>query len=101
MKIIKILSQKIEQELDCAEDYAKLAIQYKDQYPQVARAFYDFSIIRMDGIKSLHDRVVALINDYQSKEGDPPAPMMAIYNYMHERHINQSVGIKKLQEMFK
>ena len=101
MKIIKILSQKIEQELDCAEDYAKMAIQYKDEFPQVARAFYDLSIIRMDNIKTLHDRVVALINDYKSKEGEPPAPMMAIYNYMHDRQINKSVGVKKLQEMFK
>jgi len=101
MKIIKLLSEDIEQELDDAEKYAKLAIQYKEEYPEVARVFYGLSSVRMDGIKELHDQVVSLINNYKVVNGDPPAPMMSIYEYLHERHINQSVGVKKLQEMFK
>lgn len=101
MKIIKLISEKIEDELNCAEEYAKLAIKEKDQYPEVAKTFYDLSLIRMQNIKSLHDRVVTIINNYRATQGDPPAPMMAIYDYLHERQIDQSMGVKKLQQMFK
>lgn len=101
MTIIKILSEKIEQELDCAEEYAKMAIQYKADFPQVAKTFYDLSTIRMDNIKLLHDRVVTLINNYKAKQGQPPAPMLAVYDYLHKKQIDQSIEVKNLQEMFK
>ncbi|MBR3673969.1 MAG: hypothetical protein IKN65_06800 [Clostridia bacterium] len=52
---------------------------------------------RMDGIKILHDRVVSIINAYKAEKGDPPATMMAIYNYLHERNIDKSISVKKLQ----
>ena len=101
MKIIKCLSESIEQELEDAEEYAKLAIKYKEDYPAAAATFYKLSSSRMDGISDLHNEVTALIKDYRSKEGEPPAPMMAIYNYMHEREMNKAVAVKKLQEMYK
>jgi len=44
--------------------------------------------------------VVALIEAYKKEKGEPPAPMMAIYNYMHERHINKAAAIKTLQDMY-
>lgn len=101
MKIIKCLSQNIEKELDDAEEYIKMAMKEKEEYPEVANTYYKLSLNRMDGITQLHSQVVALINKYKTTEGQPPAPMMAIYDYMHERHIDKSVGIKKLQEMYK
>ncbi|MBO7079909.1 MAG: hypothetical protein J6W64_08895 [Bacilli bacterium] len=50
----------------------------------------------MNSIKPEHDAVVALIEGYKKEAGEPPAPMMTIYNYMHGRHINQSAAIKIL-----
>jgi len=41
----------------------------------------------MDSIKGLHDAVVTLIEAHRKEKGEPPAPMMAIYNYMHERQM--------------
>lgn len=100
MRIIKCLSEDIEKTLDHAEDCIKQAIMYKDEYPAAARAFYNKSVALMDTIKLSHDAVVALITDYRKEKGEPPAPMMAIYNYMHERHINKTAAIRNLQEMF-
>ena len=54
----------------------------------------------MESIKPQHDAVVALIEGYRKENGEPPAPMMAIYNYMHERHITKAAAIKSLQEMY-
>ena len=100
MKVIKDLSEDIENALDCAEDCIKKAIMYKSEYPIAANAFYNKSIALMNTIKTSHDAVVALIEGYRKEKGEPPAPMMAIYNYMHERHINKSVAIKGLQDMY-
>ena len=100
MQIIKCLSEDIEIALECAEDNVKKAIMYKDEYPVAAKAFYTKSTMLMDSIKPLHDAVVTLIETYKKEKGEPPAPMMAIYNYMHERHIMKAAAIKNLQDMY-
>ena len=100
MKIIKCLSENIEETLDTAEENIKKAMLYKEEYPIAARAFYNQSVILMDSIKGQHDVVVSLIEGYKKEKGEPPAPMMAVYNYMHERHINKAAAIKALQDMY-
>ena len=100
MKVIKCLSEDIEATLDAAENDIKKAIMYKDESPIAAKAFYAKSTMLMDTIKPQHDAIVALIDGYKKEKGEPPAPMMAIYNYMHERHIMKAAGIKNLQDMF-
>ena len=100
MKIIKCLSEDIENSLDCAEEAIKKAIMYKEEYPIAARAFYNKSSVLMESIKPQHDAVVALIEGYKKEKGEPPAPMQAIYNYTHERQISKAAAVKVLQDMF-
>ena len=100
MIVIKCLSENIEATLDAAEDNIKKAIQFKLDYPIAAKAFYDYSITLMNSIKGQHDAVVALIEGYRKEKGEPPAPMMAIYNYMHERQMQQAAAVKSLQDMY-
>lgn len=100
MKIIKCLCEDIEATLDAAEEDIKKAMMYKEEYPVASRAFYTKSVALMDTIKLAHDAVVALIDGVRKEKGEPPAPMMAIYDYMHERQINKSAAIRALQEMY-
>lgn len=100
MKVIKCLSEDIESTLDCAETDIKHAIMYKEENPVAAKAFYIKSTMLMDSIKPQHDAIVALIEGYKKEKGDPPEGMMAIYNYMHERHIMKAAAIKNLQDMY-
>lgn len=100
MKVIKCLSENIEHTLDVAEENIKNAIKYKIEYPIAAKAFYNQSTLLMDSIKGQHDAVVALIESYRKEKGEPPAPMMAIYEYMHERQMTQAAAIKNLQDMY-
>lgn len=100
MEVIKCLSENIECTLDVAEENIKKAIKYKDEFPVAAKAFYTQSTLLMDSIKGQHDAVVTLIEAYKKEKGEPPAPMMAIYNYMHERNINKAAAIKNLQDMY-
>ena len=101
MKIIKQLSELIESELDDAEYLIKKAVEYRDDYPNLSNDFYNWSIDKNTQIKTLHDTIVRIIKNYKDTEGDPPAPMMAIYNYIHERHIEKMTAIKSLQTIYK
>lgn len=88
MEVIKCLSEDIEATLNMAEHDIKKAVKYKEQYPIAARAFYNKSTTLMDTIKLSHDAVVALIEGYRKEKGEPPTPMMAVYDYIHERQIS-------------
>ena len=100
MRVIKDISEEIEETLDQAECNIKKAMKYKEEYPIASRAFFNKSTMLMDSIKLQHDAAVALIEAYKKEKGEPPAPMMTIYDYMHERHINKAIAIKSLQEMY-
>ena len=77
MKIIKILSNKITEEICDAKSYAKLALQYKEEYPELSRTFYNLSSQEMDHMNKLHVEVTELIRKYREQNGEPPADMMA------------------------
>jgi hypothetical protein len=45
--------------------------------------------------------VVKLIEEHRRTHGEPPAPMMAVYQYLHERHIDKANNIRMLQNEYK
>lgn len=100
MKLIKRLSDMIEDELEGAHTYAKAALELKDTKPELARALYNISAQEMEHMNILHQQVVDLINDYRKTSGDPPAAMQAVYDYIHEKHIDKAAEIKALQTLF-
>ena len=55
MKIIEKLSCLIDEEIDGACGYAKLALKYKDERPQLAQTFYSLTVDEMKHIDILHD----------------------------------------------
>ena len=100
MKIIRCLSEQIEQELDAAEEYAKKAIQYKEDYPATAKVLLTLSTAHLDNIKTLHEQVATLIANVRKEKGDPPMGMQTLYEYLHERHIEKVAAIRNLQDLF-
>lgn len=100
MRIIKCMCEDIEDTLDMAESNVKKAIECKDEYPLAAKSFYNKSVALMETVKGMHDGVVAVIKAYREEKGEPPEPMMAIYNYLHERSMNNAAMIKNLQDIY-
>lgn len=100
MKLIKRLSDMIEDELEGAHDYAKAALELKDTQPDLARALYNISAQEMDHMNILHQQVVDQINEYKKTRGDPPEAMMAVYDYLHAKHIDEAAEVKALQTLF-
>ena len=52
-------------------------------------------------MNKLHGRVAKLIEEYREENGEPPAGMMTLYNYLHERHIGTATNIRIKQGMYK
>ena len=101
MKIIKCLSEKIEDELQDAQDYIDLAMKWKTDEPETADLFHELSVEEMSHVDKLHKEVVDLIEDYRKENGEPPKDMMTLYDYLHEKHIATATRIKIKQGMYK
>ena len=101
MKIIKCLSEKIEDEMDDAQDYIDLAMRWKQEEPDTADLFYTLSVEEMGHMDKLHTEVADLISEYKKDNGDPPKDMMTLYEYLHEKHIKRATEIRVKQGMYK
>lgn len=101
MKIIKYLSDKIADEIEDATDYAKEALADKTLYPWLAEILHNISLEESKHRQMLHEAVARLITEYREKVGEPPADMMAKYEYLHRKHIEAAKDAKLYQEMYK
>ena len=101
MKIIETLSHKIEEEVQDAKSYATMAMEYKDEYPELSRTLYNISTQEMEHMNLLHGEVTQIIKRYRETQGEPPVDMMAVYDYLHKKQIEQSLEVKTLQTMYK
>ena len=101
MKIIKWLSENIEDELRDADKYITKAMKVKAEYPDLAETLYQLSLEEMTHMSRLHGEAERLIAEYRRKEGEPPAAMQAVYDYLHERMIEKSKAVKVELAMFR
>lgn len=101
MNIIKTLIEQIGEELEGAERYAKKALAYRDDHPELARVMHDISMQEMHHVDLLHGEVVKIIEEHRKKHGEPPAPMMDVYNYLHEKHIEEANEVRMYQSQYR
>jgi Mn-containing catalase len=101
MKIIQELTDMIEDELDGAHEYAQSALTMREDHPTLAKTFYDISLDEVKHINMLHDEVRKIIEKHRKEKGDPPAAMLAVYEYLHKKHIAKAAEIKSLQSQYK
>lgn len=55
----------------------------------------------MKHMQSLHSMVTKLIQEYREEHGEPPKEMLAVYEYLHEKHIEKAKEVKILQDMYR
>ena len=90
----------IDEELHDAEKYIKRGLEVKEEYPEVAELMNMLSGEEMRHMQILHNQVVKLIDNYRKTEGEPPASMLAVYDYLHQKFIDYAKEIKVMQQMY-
>ena len=101
MKIIEELSDKIADEIECAEQYAKCALMHKEDSPQLAETYYKIASEKMAHMNLLHAQVVSIIDDYRKKKGEPPEGMKVLYDILHRKHIEHAAAVKGMLALYK
>jgi rubrerythrin len=101
MKLIKYLEDAIEEEIEGVKGYAKKAVELKDEHPNLAQVLYNISVQEDAHQAALHKEAVKVIEDYQRNHGEPPAAMMAVYEYVHQKHIDALADARRYQDVYK
>lgn len=101
MKMIELLSEHIENELEDACTYANLALEYKDTEPEIASLFNELSQEEMTHMEALHKRVISCIAKYNQANGDAPVGMKTLYDFVHKREIKKAEEVINLQNLYR
>jgi sulfur relay (sulfurtransferase) DsrC/TusE family protein len=101
MKLIKKIEELIEEEIHDQKKYAKMAAEVKLTNPMLAQVLFNISGQEEGHANALHNEVVKIIEQYRKEHGAPTPAMQAIYDYMHERHIEKAAEAKHYQEVYK
>lgn len=101
MKIIENLSDMIAEEIDDAKKYAECALKHKYDNRSLADVFYTLSIEELKHMNLLHGEVTKIIEQHRKTNGEPPASMLAVYDYLHKKQIDRTAEVKTMQAMYK
>ena len=101
MEIIKTIEELIEDEIHDQKHYAKLATKVKQEHPMLAQVLYNISTQEEGHAAALHNEAVKLIEQYRKEHGNPPPAMQAVYDYLHERHMEKAAEARHYQEVYK
>ena len=101
MKLIRDLEELIEEEIRDVKKYAKMAAEVKAQYPALAQVLYTISAQEDSHQAAIHAEVVKIIQEYRKTKGEPPAAMMAVYEYLHKKSVDKLAEARRYQETYK
>lgn len=101
MKIIAWLTEQIEDEIHDVKEYAKMAAELKEEHPGLAQVLYNISTQEDTHQAMLHAEVVKIIENHRKMHGEPPAAMMAVYEYVHQKHIDKMAESRRYQEIYR
>ena len=101
MKEIKYIAERICEELEDAEGYAKHALKYKDTDREMSQALAELARQELSHSETLHHQAVRLIREQRDSGVTPPAAMQAVWDWEHERMIEKTAHIKHLIDMLR
>ena len=101
MKVIAKVVDLIGEELCDAKKYIKLAERYRGEHSSLSECFATLSEAEMGHVRKLHDEVEKLIAEVRERDGEPPAEMLAVYNYEHKKQIEKAAKIRRMIAEFR
>ena len=100
MLIIKDLEMFMDKKIRMAKKEIEFAMRHKEDDPAIAKLFYDLSVSDLQDMNDMHAPIVSKIQAYRKEHGEPPAAMMAVYDWQHEKQMSDVAEIKVMQTMF-
>ena len=100
MKIIKMLVEQIEDEACGAEEYAKLAMQYKDEDKLLADNYAKMAEVELQHVDLLHAQVVRIIKSWEAKGNTAPPEMTAIWQWEHSKAVDHIARVRVMLNMY-
>lgn len=100
MKIIKMLVEQIEEEACGAEDYAKKAMEYKEEDKVLADTYAKLAEVELQHVDLLHAQVVRIIKAWEAKGNTAPEAMEAIWDWEHQKSINRIARVRVMLNMY-
>lgn len=101
MKLIQEIEEMIEDEIHDVKKYAKMAAELKPEHPSLAQVLYTISTQEDAHQAALHTEAVKIIDEYKRTKGEPPASMMAVYEFLHKRHIEKLEEARRYHDLYK
>lgn len=101
MRIIEKLSEQIEEELEGAREYIECAAKYKMNNKELAELYYSLAVEEIGHSEKLHKGVVREIDKYKATGKEVPPAMLAIWDYQHNKLVEESTEIKMLIEVYR
>lgn len=99
MKVIKDIVKSIREELEDAEKYAWLAIRSKEEHPELADTYTRLANEEIGHANLLHKQAVEIIDKHRRAGHEPPVAMLAVWEWEHERFIEEMAGVRRILEM--
>ncbi len=98
MRIIKILSEQICEELEDSNKYIDGALTYKTQFPKLAETYIELANEEIGHAERLHKQVVSLISEIQI---EIPKFMQELWEEKHIEIITKTAELKTKIELYK
>lgn len=99
MRSIKGIVEDIREELEGAEKYAKRAAHNKGSDDGLAAMYAEMAQQELTHADKLHGRAVEMIKKHRMEHGEPPAAMLAVWEWEHEKMNEQAAKIKSMIDM--
>lgn len=101
MQIIKTLTDLIDEEICDAEKYAKLALEYKDSYSDLAKMFFTLSQEELKHMAMLHSADVEFVRMHETDTDPRTEGMKIAHQILHERAMEKEKGVRILLDMYR
>lgn len=98
MRVIKVLSKQIEEELEDSNKYIDSALTYRTQFPKLAETYIELANEEIGHAERLHKQVVSLINEIQI---EIPKFMQELWEEKHIELITKTAELKTKIELYK
>lgn len=89
MQVIKVIIEHMHDTLEEAHEYYRDYVIFKEQHPKAAQTSLEMAQVHLNLYLKWHDVIVSLINDYKAKENEIPETMQKLYNYEHEKLVEE------------